>query len=424
MAAPPRPAAAEGVRGEMDDRYDVVVAGGSIAGLLCAREAAAAGLSVLVAEKSHEIGTPEHCGGLVSASALRELGLSPGPGESTGPVDAAVVSHPPSGRSLTVPAGRQNVVVVDRRRLDGQAAMQAARAGAEVAAGAEVRGIGAAGGGGEGGSPRPVSVAGRRIECSILVDATGAQSMMALRCGDGRKRGGGGIVPCAQYVVHADWIERGRVEVVVDAERYPGFFAWVIPMGDGVGKVGAAGTGINPGAAVEKLAAGRGRHSVVRKIFAPVWVGGPAPSFVEPGTGGGPATVRVGDAAGQAKPTTAGGIFTCGMGGAMAGRAAAAHLGAGRGGGLSSYEDAWRSRFGGEFSRQIVARRVLASLDNAAIAKMLGAVRPEAVARAASGGDFDFHALAIVRLLGLRGAVGAVGAAIGARIGAGRGGGR
>ena len=398
----------------MRDSYDVVVAGGSIAGLLCARESAAAGLSVLVAEKSHEVGTPEHCGGLVSASALRELGLEPGPGEYTGPVDTAVVSHPPSGRSLEVPAGRQNVLVVDRRRLDGQAARQAAGAGAEVAAGAEAR----VRGGGEDG-PRSVSVAGRRIECRVAVDATGAQSMAALR--GGRERGGG-IVPCAQYVVHADWIEAGRVEVVVDAERYPGFFAWVIPMGAGVGKVGAAGTGVSPGAAVEELAAARGRHSVLRKIFAPVWVGGPAPSFVDcgGGDGGGPAAVRVGDAAGQAKPTTAGGIFTCGMGGAMAGRAIAAHLGSGRAGGLSSYEEGWRKRFGAEFARQRIARRMLASLDNRAIGRMFGAVKPEAI-EGAAGGDFDFHALAIARLLGLRGVLGVAGAAVGARVAAARG---
>lgn len=405
----------------MRDRYDVVVAGGSIAGLLCAREAAAAGLSVLVAEKSHEVGTPEHCGGLVSAAALRELGLSPGPGETTGPVDVAVVSHPPSGRSLTVPAGRQNVVVVDRRRLDGQAAMQAAGAGAEIVVGAEAR-LRRGSGEGDAGGPRTVSVAGRRIGCGVVVDATGAQSMMALRGSGGG--GGGSVVPCAQYVVHADWIEEGRVEVVVDAEKYPGFFAWVIPMGGGVGKVGAAGAGISPGAAVEELAAGRGRHSVVRKIFAPVWVGGPAPSFVERGAGGGggPPTVRVGDAAGQAKPTTAGGIFTCGMGGAMAGRAIAAHLGEGRAGGLQAYEEEWKKRFGAEFARQRVARRVLASLDNGAIAKMLGAVKPEAIERASSG-DFDFHALAIGRLLGLRGVLGVAGAAIGARVAGMRGGG-
>ena len=46
--------------------YDVVVAGGSVSGLLAAREIAAGGLSVVVIEEDSEIGTPEHCGGLVS----------------------------------------------------------------------------------------------------------------------------------------------------------------------------------------------------------------------------------------------------------------------------------------------------------------------------------------------------------------------
>ena len=53
--------------------YDVVIAGGSIAGLLCAREIAKSGHSVLVLEDDDEIGTPEHCGGLVSISGLDEL---------------------------------------------------------------------------------------------------------------------------------------------------------------------------------------------------------------------------------------------------------------------------------------------------------------------------------------------------------------
>ena len=45
--------------------YDVVIAGGSIAGLLTAREIASSGFSVLVVEEGFEVGTPEHCGGLV-----------------------------------------------------------------------------------------------------------------------------------------------------------------------------------------------------------------------------------------------------------------------------------------------------------------------------------------------------------------------
>ena len=57
--------------------YDVVVAGGSVAGLLCAREIALRGHKVLVIEEDYEIGTPEHCGGLVSISAMDDLGIIP-----------------------------------------------------------------------------------------------------------------------------------------------------------------------------------------------------------------------------------------------------------------------------------------------------------------------------------------------------------
>ena len=52
--------------------YDAVIAGGSITGLLSAREIAKNGYSVLVLEEGFEIGTPEHCGGLVSKKALNE----------------------------------------------------------------------------------------------------------------------------------------------------------------------------------------------------------------------------------------------------------------------------------------------------------------------------------------------------------------
>ena len=42
-------------------RFDVVIAGGSVAGLLCAREISSEGFSVLVIEEDYEIGTPEPC---------------------------------------------------------------------------------------------------------------------------------------------------------------------------------------------------------------------------------------------------------------------------------------------------------------------------------------------------------------------------
>ena len=48
-----------------------------MAGLLSAREVASKGFSVLVIEEDYEIGTPEHCGGLVSITGLKELGIVP-----------------------------------------------------------------------------------------------------------------------------------------------------------------------------------------------------------------------------------------------------------------------------------------------------------------------------------------------------------
>ena len=61
----------------MEQAYDVIIAGGSVSGLFAAREIAFRGHSVLVLEEDSEIGTPEHCGGLVSIDAMRNLGVVP-----------------------------------------------------------------------------------------------------------------------------------------------------------------------------------------------------------------------------------------------------------------------------------------------------------------------------------------------------------
>ena len=38
-----------------------------------------------------------------------------------------------------------------------------------------------------------------------------------------------------------------------DSELYPGFFAWVIPTGEGKGKIGVAGKNINPNLTLENF---------------------------------------------------------------------------------------------------------------------------------------------------------------------------
>ena len=57
--------------------YDVIIAGGSLSGLLSAREIANHGNDVLVLEDHSVIGLPEKCDGLVSLNALSSLGIIP-----------------------------------------------------------------------------------------------------------------------------------------------------------------------------------------------------------------------------------------------------------------------------------------------------------------------------------------------------------
>jgi len=108
--------------------FDVVIAGGSIAGLLSAREIASNGFSVLVIEEDYEIGTPEHCGGLVSIAGLEELGVIPFRKTFDHMIESAQISAPDGG-SFEINSKKQKVIEISRRELDKQIAFQAQKMG-------------------------------------------------------------------------------------------------------------------------------------------------------------------------------------------------------------------------------------------------------------------------------------------------------
>jgi len=103
------------------EEYDVVVAGGSISGLMSAREIAKKGYSVLVLEEGFEVGTPDHCGGLVSKSALNDMGIEPTQKTFDSMINSALI-YSPSGKHIEINSKKQEVVVVNRRELDKQVA--------------------------------------------------------------------------------------------------------------------------------------------------------------------------------------------------------------------------------------------------------------------------------------------------------------
>ena len=140
----------------------------------------------------------------------------------------------------------------------------------------------------------------------------------------------------------------------------------------------------------------KGNHSTIRKIFAPIWIKGPIKNFV---TGD---IVIAGDAAGQSKPTTAGGIYSCGMGGIFAGNAITKYLESDDKSHLKQYQKDWHDNFGREFEKQRLARKILERIDNKTIDSIFDTITPEITNEISNKDDFDFHASSIVKLLGMR----------------------
>ena len=374
-------------------KYDVIVAGGSLSGLLTAREIVSkSSISVKVLEADHEIGTPEHCGGLVSLSGLRKLGIVPSSRTfRTHIVRARICSR---SSSFIVDANLQDVVAIDRRELDKQIAFQAQKLGAEITTMNSMKSITACPKLGENRSQRvedeytyTVNTSEGTVSCKYFVDARGLSSLVT--------RSRAGILPSGQYEVFAPWIEPDTVELYFDADKYPGFFAWIIPLGENKAKVGVAGRDINIVNSINSFLESKGSsYSVSRKIFAPIYVSGPIRSFIE-----GHRFLIVGDAAGQTKPTTAGGILSSGMGGLLAGQAIAKAIEQGDDIFLNDYPREWHSKFGFEFKKLILARKLFEHLDNQAIDALFSTVSQSTLARISQDGEFDFHSAPLSLIL-------------------------
>lgn len=362
----------------MTQTYDILVAGGSIAGLTFAAEAAKRGASVLVCEEHPEVGEPEKCDGLVSLRGLRKYGYQPEGKVIQNQIASAVV-HSPSDRHFAVNASTLEVVVLDRSEFDKQVAATAVSNGAVVRTGARVGSLAE--------EPEGVSakVGGEVVHSRYYVDATGPSSSPTR-----------GILPAAKYEVEGDWIREQVVEVFMDAGRYPGFFAWVIPYGKHVAKVGAAGFGVSPFRALDGFLAER-KSRILRKVSAPIYVGGPAPRFVHG------RRILVGESAGQVKPTTAGGIMTSIAGAVIAAKWACASLEEGQAELLDSYQPEWESSFLKEMKSMLRLRRVLEKLSNADLEALVTALATPRLILKLSQSDFDFHATALLGALGLPG---------------------
>lgn len=352
-----------------------------MSGLFAAREIATHGYSVLVLEEDMSIGEPEKCDGLVSAKGLAELGIVPARRVVQNEINKAVL-HSPGGVDMELDASHQKVVVLDREEFDIDLARAASLSGADIRVGSRVEHMDQ--------KRNSVSVKTSRsqqVNCKFAVDARGYQSLARTKKN--------GVLQAARYEIEASWIVDNTVELYFDQQVCPGFFIWVIPMGKGIAKLGAAGKEINSFRVLDDFIDNKGGR-VTKKVAAPIVVSGPIKHFVIG------RIITIGDAAGQAKPTTGGGIYTGGVGGLLAGKAITNALVRGRSA-LLEYEKSWNKKFKAEFRKMTLARRLFDRMENRHIDRAFEAINSSGVLKSVSyDGDFDFHTPGLLKALGVK----------------------
>ena len=366
-----------------------MVVGAGPAGLIAAREAAKRGVDVLVLEEHAQVGLPVECAGLISLRGLKAIGVYWAKKRFVLNELRAATFYSPSGLELRVEAPEPVACVVDRHELDATLAEQAMRAGAEVELGKLVRKVSVRPGGvqleGDWGSTR----------CELVIVAEGFRSRLVRQLGlrglDWRK-----VLPASQVEVLAPDVDEEGVEVRLGRRIAPGFFAWIIPLGDGRARVGLACRGADPRAMLRAFLKHRfGLRGVRTPYSGSVLKCGPIPKTY---------AVRalvVGDAAGQAKPTTGGGIVLGGLCASIAGQVAAEAVEAGDFSErfLSSYELRWRRLLGAEFSAMKKLRALLDIMPDGALDMAFVLAKQLRLAERASRiADMDFQSSLLRRL--------------------------
>ena len=109
-------------------------------------------------------------------------------------------------------------------------------------------------------------------------------------------------------------------------------------------------------------------------------------------------------------------FFHVEMAGIMAGKAISEALETGNPSSLINYEKEWKEKFGKEFEKQNLARKILARLDNGTVNKLFNSITPEIEKDISDKEDFDFHTSSILKLLGMKGSFNTMQALIGGEI--------
>jgi len=349
--------------------YDAAIVGGGPSGLICAAELEKLGENIVVIEKDKKIGEPVECAGLFNIDGLKRLEIPKGDYVLNEVMGAHFIS--PSGAVAEIMGKESKAYVVDRGEFDR---FLASGYDGELQLGRDVKSARRKG------DKYEVSFDGGQIEAKSLILATGyAQGLHASVGLKGPSR----FISTSQYEIEGVETDPRFVEIYLGSVA-PGFFAWLIPVDEkksrvGLGVLDAKESTHHYMSAFLKRLKGEKRFKPKNKVVHKS--GGLIPLFEPDLAVTSDGAYLVGDAAGQVKATTGGGVMMGGL--AAKALARAIHEGGGY--------DALLTDVNTELKNHLFIRRMLSKFGDEQYGHMMEFLnKPDVKKAVEEKGDMDF----------------------------------
>ena len=368
--------------------YDVVIVGAGPAGSYAAYKLASLGYSVAVLERKSAPGIDVCCTGIISIECFDSLDISQDL-VLTRANSARFFS--PSGRCLKLQSDKAQACVIDRALLDQTMACRAQASGASYYFSSHVTGIAT----GNDMAQVEARCSGAKVMfmARAVILASGFSPGLTWRLGLGKIKH---WFIGAQAEIEARGIS--EIEVYFNQQISPGFFAWLVPISANKALAGLA-TASQAKIHLQKFlhssfCQGRivNHETKIKQKLIPI---GTLPRTY------GDRVLVIGDAAGQVKPTTGGGVYLGHLGAGIAvevldGALSSDNLLAGN---LSCYQKQWKIKLGKEISLGYKVRRAYAKLSDRQIERIFNMMDSWGIARAlldSPGFSFDWHSTLVL----------------------------
>jgi len=362
----------------LKSQFDIIVVGGGPSGSTAARTASEKGANVLLVEENVCCKKSTRCTGLISLRAFEGSGA--GWDCVLRKIRGAFI-HTPGGRRLSLDGKDIKAVVIDRNRFDQELLRKAEQAGVKVRAGTKAVGL-------EGNKVKLQEDGLEEIvKAKVIIGADGPHSKIAKWSGLPSPQK---LLPTIQAIVLHKPVREDFVEVYLGRDIAPNFFAWTVPAPDGLARVGLASDKKGSlRAHLNRLLENRLSNKII-EIGTGVIPLGPAAKTVTHHV------MLVGDAAGQVKSTSGGGIYTGMLCARMAGEVAAKCVfdGDASAEALSEYERRWRSLLQKELFFGLQAHRLLSHLSDSDLNKIFTLLdSPKILKIFTKYGDIDYPSI-------------------------------